>query len=70
MPEETTTTAHPIGLPIWLTATVILVDLGLMSFNVIVFGPEGYATTVILGGILGVYGGVNELVRHVKGRDS
>lgn len=52
------------GLPAWLTATVVLVVLGLLAYNVLVIGPEGYPTSIMLGGLLGAYGGVAQLLKQ------
>lgn len=57
-------------LPLWVDVTVVLVDLGLLAFNVTVNGPEGYPTTLALAGILGGYAGLRELVsRRSSGED-
>lgn len=57
------------GLPGWLTITVVLVILGLLVFNIGKYGPDGFATTSILGGLLGAYGGVNELIKSRRRND-
>ncbi len=54
------------GLPPWLTATVVLVLLALLGYNLVVYGPDGYPLSVILGGLLGAYGGVAELIKRRK----
>lgn len=51
------------GLPAWVTITVVLVLLALLAYSVIVLGPEGLPLTYFLGGLLGVYGGANELLK-------
>lgn len=58
-------------LPQWVTIAVVLVLLSLLGYNVIVVGPEGYPTSVILGGLLGGYAGINQLLgRRDKDKDS
>lgn len=52
------------GLPPWVTAVVVLGLLGLLGYNVVAAGPEGYPTSVILGGLLGAYAGLNELLKR------
>lgn len=52
------------GLPPWLTAIVVLVLLILLSWNIIVVGPEGLGTTYVLGGLLGAYAGVDQLLKR------
>lgn len=53
---------HPV-----VTTTVVLTLLGLLAYNVVIVGPEGYPTSVILGGLLGTYAGVDQLVRKLRG---
>lgn len=48
----------------WITATVVLGLLALLGYNIVVVGPEGYPTSVILGGLLGGYAGLNELLKR------
>lgn len=55
-------------LPVWVTITVILTLLALLTFNMLVYGPEGYPTSVILGGLLGAYAGLRELLNR-RGSD-
>lgn len=50
-------------LPTWVNVTVVLTLLGLFGYNIIVVGPAGYPTSVILGGLLGAYAGVNQLLK-------
>jgi hypothetical protein len=54
------------GLPVWVTITVVLGVLALLAYNVIVVGPEGYPVSVMLGGVLSLYGGANELVKRAR----
>jgi hypothetical protein len=49
-------------LPAWVTVTVILSLLGMLGYNMVVYGPEGYPLSVILGGLLGAYAGLRELI--------
>jgi hypothetical protein len=54
-------------LPKWLTSTVVLSLLGMFAYNLYVYGPEGYPTSLILGGLLGAYAGVKELISRRNG---
>lgn len=56
-------------LPAWVTITVVLGLLGLLGYNVIVVGPEGYPISVMLGGLLGAYAGLRELLNRKRGGD-
>lgn len=51
------------GLPAWVTVVVVLVLLGLLVYSVVWLGPDGLPVTYFIGGLLGVYGGANELMR-------
>lgn len=53
---------HPV-----VTTIVVLVLLGLLAWNIVVVGPEGYPTSVILGGLLGAYAGVDQLLKRKRG---
>ena len=55
------------SMPMWVDATVVLVDLGLLVYNVVVNGNAGYPTTLALAGILGGYAGLRELVNRRSG---
>lgn len=55
---------HRSGLPDWLTAVVVLVLLGSFVYNLVRFGPDGYPTAVIIGGLLGAYAGVDQLMKR------
>lgn len=57
----------PDPLPGWVSVVVVLVLLALLAYNIVIVGPEGYPTSVILGGLLGAYAGVDQLLR--KRRD-
>lgn len=59
----------PKPLPLWVTILVVLTLLALLVYNVVVYGPEGYPTTVILGGALGGYAGLQEYLRKKSGSD-
>lgn len=56
------------GLPIWVHIVAVLVLLVLLTYSIVILGPEGYPATVIVGGLLGAYAGLNELVKR-KGSD-
>lgn len=47
----------------WVNITVVLVVLTLLAYSIIFIGPEGLPLTYFLGGLLGVYGGANELLK-------
>lgn len=51
------------GLPPWLTATVVLTVLAMMVYTIVVVGPPGYPITMMLGGLLGAYSGVDQLLK-------
>lgn len=53
---------HPV-----IHAIVVLVLLALLVYNVVAVGPEGYPTSVIIGGLLGAYAGLNELLKRKGG---
>lgn len=58
------------GLPRWVSITVLLTVTALLVYSVVVYGVDGYPLSVMLGGIVGLYGGLNELVkRKAAGRD-
>lgn len=52
------------GLPTWLTIIVVLVLLALLAWNIVRVGPEGLGTTYVLGGLLGAYAGVDQLLKR------
>jgi hypothetical protein len=54
------------GLPRWLNITVVLTLLGSFVYNLVIVGPSGYPTNVIIGGLLGGYIGVDKLVKKQK----
>lgn len=54
-------------LPLWVTITVVLSLLGLLAYNIIIVGPEGYPISVMLGGLLGAYAGLRELLSRKGG---
>ncbi len=51
-------------IPGWVTVTVILVLLALLAYNVVIVGPEGYPTSMLLGGLLGAYAGIDQLLKR------
>lgn len=55
------------GLHPWVTTVVVLGLLLLLGYNIVIVGPDGYPTSVILGGLLGAYAGVDELLRRKRG---
>lgn len=58
------------ALPPWITATVVLTLLGTFVYNIVFVGPEGYPTNVIIGGLLGAYAGIDQLLKRRKDDDS
>lgn len=56
-------------LPKWTTITVVLALLALLAYNIIVAGPEGYPSSVIIGGLLGAYIGGQELAKRNNRED-
>lgn len=54
------------GLPDWLTATVVLVLLASFVYNLVRYGPDGYPSAVIIGGLLGAYAGVDQLLKRKR----
>lgn len=66
MTSKPTKRPAPSGSPIpgWVTVTVILVLLALLAYNVVIVGPEGYPTSMLLGGLLGAYAGIDQLLRR------
>lgn len=50
-------------LPPWVTIVVVLSLTALLGYNIVVVGPAGYPTSVILGGLLGAYAGINQLLK-------
>lgn len=68
--EHRTLGGKPVNpLPGWVTIVVVLGLLGLLGYNIVVVGPEGYPTSVILGGLLGGYAGIQELLKRRGGGD-
>jgi hypothetical protein len=57
----------PGGLPIWVTIVVVLTLTGLLAWNIIVVGPDGLPTSYVLGGLLGAYAGVDQLLKRRPG---
>lgn len=61
------TSDGPGGLPTWVTVTVVLTLTGLLAYNIVVVGPDGLATSYVLGGLLGAYAGVDQLLKRRDG---
>lgn len=57
------------GLPTWVTVFVVLVLTVLLGYNIVVVGPEGLATSYVLGGLLGAYAGVDQFLKKRGGGD-
>lgn len=55
------------GLPLWAILLSGGVILALLAFNVLAYGPDGYPTTVVLGGLFGTVFGVNEYLKNKGG---
>lgn len=56
-------------LPRWLHVTVVLTLLGLLAYSVVVIGPEGLPLSYALIGALGIYSGVDNLLKKRQGDD-
>lgn len=54
----------PDGLPTSLTVFVVVVLTCLLAYNIVVVGPEGLPTSYLLGGLLGAYAGVDQLLKR------
>jgi hypothetical protein len=52
------------GLPVPVTIIVVLTLTALLAWNVIVVGPDGLPTSYVLGGLLGAYAGVDQLLKR------
>lgn len=62
---------YEAGLPGWLTVTVVLTVLALMVYTIVVVGPPGYPISMMLGGLLGAYSGVDQLMKlRARGDDN
>jgi hypothetical protein len=62
-----TVTAPQSNLPSWVTVIVVLTLLVLLAYNIISMGPDGLATSYILGGLLAAYTGVDQLIKRHSG---
>lgn len=51
-------------MPTWVTSFVLVTLVLLLGWNVVMVGPEGYPTSVILGGLIGAYAGVDQLLKR------
>jgi hypothetical protein len=57
-------------LPMWVTITVVLTLTGLLVYNMVVIGPEGLPGSYLVGGLLGAYAGIDQLLkRKAQGDD-
>lgn len=54
-------------LPRWLSILVVLVLLALLAFCILVMRSEGVAYSYVLGGLLGAYAGVDQLLKRRDG---
>jgi hypothetical protein len=52
------------GFPPWLTAFVVVAITLLLSYSVVRYGPAGYPIDIMLGGLIGAYGGFDQLKRR------
>lgn len=59
-PEKDT----PPGIPMPVTVIVVLVLTALLAYNIVVVGPEGLPNSYVIGGLLGAYAGVDQLVKR------
>lgn len=48
----------------WVNITVVLGLLAMLAWTVFVIGPEGYPFSVVLGGLLGAYGGLDQYLKQ------
>lgn len=55
------------GLPMWVHSVVVLGLLGLLIYNVVKFGADGYPNSILIGGLLGGYAGLNEIIKRRNG---
>jgi len=51
-------------LPTWVTVCVVLTLTALLAYNIVIIGPSGLATSYVLGGLLGAYAGVDQLLKR------
>ena len=56
--------------PQWVTVVVILGMLALFGFMVIKYGPASVGVLYVIGGVMGVYGGVDHILRRKSGGSS
>ncbi|UQS95181.1 hypothetical protein Pam4_38 [Pseudanabaena phage Pam4] len=52
-----------------VTVIVVLALTGLLGYNIVIVGPEGLPNSYILGGLLGAYAGVDQLLKRRGGGD-
>jgi hypothetical protein len=56
------------GLPMWVTVIVVLTLTATLVYNIVFKGPDGLSNTYIVGGLLGAYAGVDQLLKR-RGED-
>jgi hypothetical protein len=54
------------GLPLWLTCTVVVWLMGMITYSTIRFGLDGYPYTMFFGGLLGAYAGLDRAIRRYQ----
>ena len=52
------------GFPTWLSGTVVFSILAMLGYSIVAFGPAGYPIDMMLGGLVGAYGGFDQLKRR------
>lgn len=55
------------GLPLWLTATVTLTLLAAFLYNLAAFGIDGVPMATVIAGLMGAYGGFDQLAKMKRG---
>lgn len=55
---------HGRGLPGWTNILVVVSMVALLTWSVVVLGAEGVGYAYVLGGVLGAYAGVDQLLRR------
>lgn len=65
--EEAKVSTRTDPLPRWLSILVVLVLLALLAFCILVMRGEGVAYSYVLGGLLGAYAGVDQLLKRRDG---
>lgn len=54
-------------LPRWLTILVVLVVVGLLIYSVVRLGVAGAPISIMLGGLLGAYAGLDQFIKARAG---